>query len=812
MTIVPFEYQKEVVLDSEDFGGRVLISCDMGLGKTVMSLLILLRERIESWPAAVVCPASVKYQWESEAVRMGICPTVLEGTKPEKNGRSVRPPRLTIVNWDILHARLPELIRQGTKTVVFDECQYGANRRARRTKAALKLGRSCKHVIALSGTPLVNRPAELWPTLHVVRPDLYPSFWQFAQRFCLPPDAPILMGDFTEKRIDQVKKGDIVVGWSRGENGARRRIVRSVVLDTLTKESPLQKVTLSNGDVLVCTPDHRWATGDSHNADYEYTILRTGRPGGRGRGVATKVMPVFKGIVPKFEETTDYRLGYIHGFFRGDGWCANLRARRVSLFKDSIQWLKISYSVGCACKDKEPIDRIDGYLNDFDVAHKMWLRSDGLWQISMGTKQGYEFIEQSDRDSEEWWAGFLGGIYDAEGSGRSIAQKFSVNEPTHTMIGIGLRKLGFDYHVAQCQDSFLLQGGRVRFLDFWRTTNPTLKRKLLPMMYSAGGKFNSGGVATQKTPPHVVSIEAIPGIHKVHTLTTETGNYVAYGYGSKNCKPRKTPWGWDFSGASNLDILHSTLNRQLMVRRLKKDVLKDLPDKLRQVVPVEISDSKEYAAARDDFAGWLKKTNPGRLTSALRAQQMTQIGYLLRLTAQLKLRAVVDWLNNWLDESDEKIVVFAVHRKMIEALDRRLGGGKHVVVDGQVSGRLRKAACDQFQRDRQTRVLIGNVKAAGVGLNLTAASTVAFAELPWTPGLVAQAEDRCHRIGTKSTVWIHFLVAAGTIEERLCKAIQDKQRVIRATLDGGAEEDDLSILDALMDELKHPGLLDNRTS
>lgn len=458
---VPFPYQKEVILDAEDFDGRALISAEMGLGKTIMSLALLLRERIESWPAVVVCPCSVKHQWESEAIRMGICPTILEGTKAEQNGRSVKPPRLTIVNWDILYARLPELIQQGTKTLIVDECQFGANRRSRRTKAALKLGRSCKHVIALSGTPLVNRPAELWPTLHMIRPDLYPSFWQFAQRFC---------------------------------------------------------------------------------------------------------------------------------------------------------------------------------------------------------------------------------------------------------------------------------------------------------------------------------------------------------------RPRKTPWGWDFSGASNLDILHSTLSRQLMIRRLKRDVLKDLPDKMRSVVPVEISDRKEYDHAKNDFVGWLKARQADRVQSALRAQQMTQIGYLLRLTARLKLRAVVDWLNCWLEESDEKIVVFAVHTKMIEALDRRLEGGKHVVVDGSVSGRLRKAACDQFQRDSKTRVLIGNVKAAGVGLNLTASSTVAFAELPWTPGLVSQAEDRCHRIGSKGTVWVHFLVAAGTIEERLCRAIQEKQQVIRATLDGGAEEDDLSILDALMDELKGPGLLDKRTS
>jgi SNF2 family DNA or RNA helicase len=72
---------------------------------------------------------------------------------------------------------------------------------------------------------------------------------------------------------------------------------------------------------------------------------------------------------------------------------------------------------------------------------------------------------------------------------------------------------------------------------------------------------------------------------------------------------------------------------------------------------------------------------------------------------------------------------------------------------------------------------------------------------------MTQAEDRCHRIGTTSTVWAHYLVAHGTIEERLCKAIQDKQSTIRTVLDGGVEEDDLSILDMLVEELKGPGLL-----
>ena len=245
-----------------------------------------------------------------------------------------------------------------------------------------------------------------------------------------------------------------------------------------------------------------------------------------------------------------------------------------------------------------------------------------------------------------------------------------------------------------------------------------------------------------------------------------------------------------------------------MIRRLKSDVLKDLPDKIRQVVPVAITDWKEYELARDDFVNWLRARNPDKAESSLRAARLTQIGHLLRLCARLKLKAVVEWCNDFLEQSGEKLVVAAVHRKMIEALDRRIGGGKHVIIDGQVTGRLRKAAVDQFQRDPGTRLLIGNIKAAGVGITLTAASNVAFAELTWSPGAVVQMEDRCHRIGAKDTVWAHYLVAHGTIEERLALILQQKQAVIRATLDGAAVEDDLTVFDALIAELTKPGLLD----
>ena len=105
------------------------------------------------------------------------------------------------------------------------------------------------------------------------------------------------------------------------------------------------------------------------------------------------------------------------------------------------------------------------------------------------------------------------------------------------------------------------------------------------------------------------------------------------------------------------------------------------------------------------------------------------------------------------------------------------------MIDGSVGGHDRKLAVDQFQTDKKTRVLIGNVQAAGVGLNLTRASSVAFAELPWQPGAVMQAEDRCHRIGQTDSVLVQHLVIDGSLDQKMADILVRKQDIIDAALD-----------------------------
>lgn len=271
-------------------------------------------------------------------------------------------------------------------------------------------------------------------------------------------------------------------------------------------------------------------------------------------------------------------------------------------------------------------------------------------------------------------------------------------------------------------------------------------------------------------------------------------------FGIRYCGGRRAPWGFEFKGATNLEELHKIMSKNLMVRRKKEDVLKELPGKTRGVIPLEVTNYKEYQHALNDFLGWLLEHQPERVARAERAQRLVKIGYLLRLAGWLKLPNVIKWVDAFLKESDRKLVLFAVHKSVIQQL-RKEYQGLSVVVDGSTSLKDRKLAVDQFQHQKQARIFIGNIKAAGKGLTLTAASDVAFAELDWTPGAHLQAEDRIHRIGTVNPSFIHYLIAKDTIEAYLVELIQKKQGVLSVTLDGGGTNTDLDIFDRLIEKL-----------
>ena len=236
-----------------------------------------------------------------------------------------------------------------------------------------------------------------------------------------------------------------------------------------------------------------------------------------------------------------------------------------------------------------------------------------------------------------------------------------------------------------------------------------------------------------------------------------------------------------------------------MIRRRKADVLKELPAKIRTVIPLPIKNRDEYNAAEDDIIGWLRKQSATRAKKASKAKELVRVGYLLRLAVKLKYRFVCQWVDDFLRQQDEKLLLFGIQKSLIEALSRRYAS-LCVTVYGKTRNRMDQV--DKFQRSSKCRLFVGNIQAAGMGLNLTKAGAVAFAELPWTPGEVVQVEDRAHRIGQLGTVSVFFLVAENTIERLLCSILQEKQGVLDSILDGGTQEESLDVFDLLLKTLK----------
>lgn len=268
-------------------------------------------------------------------------------------------------------------------------------------------------------------------------------------------------------------------------------------------------------------------------------------------------------------------------------------------------------------------------------------------------------------------------------------------------------------------------------------------------------------------------------------------------FAHRYCDPRKTHWGWEYKGAKNLGELHEKI-KPFMLRRLKEDVL-DLPSKTHTVVPLTLEDRSELQAAENDFISWLAANSRyGSVTAAQKAEAVTKLGVLLRLTAKLKCRAVVAWSRKFFrDHPNEKLILFAIHTNMVDVLQRKILDEGVVVIDGSTPTKKRQAIVDSFQNDPKTRLMVANIKAAGVGLTLTAASTVAYAELWWTPSMMAQGADRVHRIGQKEDCSICYLIVPDTVEERICRAIQTKQQVANCIVDG-RQAAELPVLDLLL--------------
>lgn len=235
--------------------------------------------------------------------------------------------------------------------------------------------------------------------------------------------------------------------------------------------------------------------------------------------------------------------------------------------------------------------------------------------------------------------------------------------------------------------------------------------------------------------------------------------------------------GGNGQGAYNLKELHSRLRATCFFQRQKKDVLQDLPDKMRQIILCDITTRKEYNEAIADLGNYLKEfkqKSDAEVRKSMMGEVMVKIGVCKNISARGKLNEVFEYINEVI-ESGEKVVVF-IHQK--EIAEKILNAyPKAVSIRGMDSMESRQKAIDSFQNNSNTKIIVCSIKAAGVGITLTAASRVAFVELPWHPADCDQCEDRCHRIGQKDSVQCTYFLGHDTIDEHIYKIIEDKRLI-----------------------------------
>lgn len=232
------------------------------------------------------------------------------------------------------------------------------------------------------------------------------------------------------------------------------------------------------------------------------------------------------------------------------------------------------------------------------------------------------------------------------------------------------------------------------------------------------------------------------------------------------CSPFQTRWGWDYSGASNLQDLNDKL-KNIFLRRTKENVAIELPSKTFSLVPFQITNRIQYL--REEQAVYQSPNG-----------QLARIEKLRVLAMQGKVKQMIEWIQNFLS-SGEKLVCFLHHSELQEIMKTNFPEASTLFGGQTALSRQNNMAHFQYG---DTQLIFCSLQVAGVGLTLTAAHNICFLEYPWTPGLLNQAIDRVHRITQDKPVNVYYLYGKNTIEQDMLCILENKEVVTSIIQDG----------------------------
>ena len=257
-------------------------------------------------------------------------------------------------------------------------------------------------------------------------------------------------------------------------------------------------------------------------------------------------------------------------------------------------------------------------------------------------------------------------------------------------------------------------------------------------------------------------------------------------FGFRYCDPRVSYFGTDWGNSSNVDELHLILSNTVMIRRLKAQVLNELPSKRRQKIQVETETRLLRSVQRI-----LQKCTEKEINHILEQptdelnETHKNIMVAYKLSGLSKIKGICEFLNILID-NQLKFIVFAHHMELLSELENFIKQRKnsYIRIDGSVPPAKRHQLVNKYQTEDKCKVALLSLTASSQGITLTASSTVVFAEMNWTPGIMEQAEDRVHRIGQKNAVTIYYLYAEDTLDPFIYKMIKTKNELVAQALNG----------------------------
>lgn len=263
-------------------------------------------------------------------------------------------------------------------------------------------------------------------------------------------------------------------------------------------------------------------------------------------------------------------------------------------------------------------------------------------------------------------------------------------------------------------------------------------------------------------------IELFPLLHACSPAILDHKGY--FEYAQRYCSAWQAPWGFDVTGSSNSEELCRIVGK-VMIRRVKEDVLGELPPKTYKLVVVE-PDKATRAVLKEE-----KNFSVDSLSKTTHTISIEGLSTVRRLMGEAKIKMALDHIKGLLVDVP-KIVIFAHHASVVDGLYEGLLDYGPVKLTGKTGTDRRQKAVDMFQRNESSRVFIGNIQAASVGLTLTAASYIVFVESSWVPSEIEQASNRCHRIGQTNNVTVEFLVVKKSLDEHILTKVLEKREVI----------------------------------